>query len=51
MGDDGKQRPMTYTEWGQYLRSNREFGYEYTEEAQGRAYQVANRIADIFGAI
>lgn len=50
-GDDGKQRPMTYTEWGQYLRSNREFGYEYTDEAQGRAYQVANRIADIFGAI
>lgn len=51
IGDDGKQRPMTYTEWGQYLRSNREFGYEYTSEAQSRAYQVANRIADIFGAI
>ena len=51
VGDDGKQRPMTYTEWGQYLRSNREFGYEYTSEAQSRAYQVANRIADIFGAI
>lgn len=51
VGDDGKQRPMTYTEWGQYLRTNREFGYEYTSEAQSRAYQVANRIADIFGAI
>lgn len=51
MGDDGKQRPMTYTEWGQYLRNTREFGYEYTDEAQSRAYQVANRIADIFGAV
>jgi len=51
IGDDGKQRPMTYTEWGQYLRSNREFGYEFTEEAQSRAYQVANSIADMFGAI
>jgi len=51
MGDDGKQRPMTYTEWGQYLRSNREFGYEFTDEAQSRAYQIANSIADIFGAI
>lgn len=51
VGDDGKQRPMTYTEWGNYLRSNRDFGYEYTDEAVGRAYQVANRIADLFGAI
>jgi len=51
VGEDGKQRPMTYTEWGNYLRSNRDFGYEYTDEAQGRAYQVANRIADLFGAI
>jgi len=51
VGDDGKQRPMTYTEWGQYLRSNREFGYEFTDEAQSRAYMVANRIADIFGAV
>lgn len=51
MGEDGKQRPMTYTEWGNYLRSNRDFGYEYTDEAVGRAYQVANRIADLFGAI
>jgi len=51
VGDDGKQRPMTYTEWGQYLRTNREFGYEFTDEAQSRAYMVANRIADLFGAI
>jgi hypothetical protein len=51
VGDDGKERPMTYTEWGQYLRSNREFGYEFTDEAQSRAYMVANRIADIFGAV
>lgn len=51
IGDDGKERPMTYTEWGQYLRSNREFGYEFTDEAQSRAYMVANRIADIFGAV
>lgn len=51
VGEDGKQRPMTYTEWGNYLRSNRDFGYEYTDEAVGRAYQVANRIADLFGAI
>jgi len=32
MGDDGKQRPMTYTEWGQYLRSNRETASQTSSE-------------------
>lgn len=45
----GEQRPMNFTEWGTYLRSNRSFGYEYTSEARTRAYQVAQGLANMFG--
>lgn len=46
---DGSQRTMNFNEWGDYLRTNRQFGYEYTTQAKQRAYQVANQLADLFG--
>ena len=49
--DKGQQRPMSFTEWNDYVRQNRSFGYEFTEQAQQRAYQVANRLADLFGKV
>jgi len=51
MDDKGNQRQMSFTEGNDYVRQNRSFGYEYTEQAQRRAYQVANRLADLFGKV
>lgn len=45
----GMQRMMTYSEWGDYLRKTPSFGYEYTSSAQERAFDVANRLASLFG--
>lgn len=45
----GEQRPMNYNEMGDYLRTTRSFGYEYTDQAKQKAYQVANQLADLFG--
>lgn len=49
--DKGEQRPMNYNEWGDYLRQTRSFGYEFTSEAQSRAYEVANQLANLFGKV
>mgnify|MGYP003135376443 CR=1 FL=1 len=49
--EKGEQRPMSFTEWNDYVRQNRSFGYEYTEQAQRRAYQVANSLANLFGKV
>jgi len=51
--DEGstEQRLMSNKEWGQYLRSERSFGYEYTNEAKEKAYTVMNRLASTFGRI
>lgn len=49
--DKGQQRPMSFTEWNDYIRQTRSFGYEYTEQAQQRAYQVADRLANLFGKV
>jgi hypothetical protein len=49
MDSEGNQRPMSYTEWNDYLRQTRSFGYEYTTEARSRAYSVAQDLANIFG--
>lgn len=46
----GEQRPMNYNEMGDYLRTNRQFGYEYTDQAKQKAYRVANELANLFGA-
>ena len=47
---DGKnERQMSIGEFSEYLRTNREFGYEYTTQAQNKAYQIANTLAQVFG--
>lgn len=45
----GEQRPMSFTEFGDYIRQTRSFGYEYTEQARNKAYKVANELANLFG--
>lgn len=49
--DKGEQRPMNSNEWATYLRSERSLGYEYTNEARSRAYQVTSGLANLFGKI
>jgi hypothetical protein len=50
--DDGKgRRMMTLTEWGDHLRTNSQFGYEYTEEAQNKAYTIAEAMGQMFGRV
>ena len=51
MDSSGNERKMTSTEWARYLRTNPAFGYEYTDEARGRAYQVVDSIANAFGVL
>lgn len=50
-GDDKGRRMMTLNEWGQYIRTNQEYGYEYTDEAQERAFSAAQTIAKVFGRL
>jgi len=47
--DKGQVRAMGLDEWGDYLRQDKQFGYEYTSQAQQRAYQVVNNLANLFG--
>ena len=51
MTDKGEQRPMNFNEWGDYLRQTQSFGYEYTDEARSRAYEVSSTLANIFGKV
>jgi hypothetical protein len=47
---EGKgERQMSVGEFSEFLRTNREFGYEYTTQAQSKAYQMANTLARVFG--
>lgn len=47
----GNQRMMSFSEWANYLRNDRLFGYEYTSDAQKKAYEVANNLANLFGRV
>lgn len=47
----GQQRMMSFSEWGDYLRTERSFGYEYTSDAQQRAFKVGNDLANLFGRV
>lgn len=49
--DKGEQSMMNAREWEQELRTNREFGYEFTQQAQSNAYSVADQIANLFGRV
>jgi len=47
----GEQRLMNMGEWGDYLRKTESLGYQNTTEARSRAYEVGNKIANMFGRI
>jgi hypothetical protein len=47
----GEQRLMNMGEWGDYLRKKESLGYQNTTEARSRAYEVSNKIANMFGRI
>jgi hypothetical protein len=47
----GEQRLMNLAEWGQELRTNRAYGYEYTTNARNQAYDVVERLANLFGRV
>lgn len=47
----GEQRPMNFTEFNDYVRQTRSFGYEYTDQAKNKAYKVASELANLFGRI
>lgn len=48
--DKGEQFMMPYGDYADYLRSTPSFGWEYTDDAKNRAFTVANRLAELFGA-
>ena len=48
--DKGVQSQMSFGEWADYLRTTPSFGYEFTDSARNKAYQVANDLARMFGA-
>jgi len=47
----GEQRLMNMAEWGDYLRKTESLGYQNTTQARARAYQVTNKIANLFGRV
>ena len=47
----GEQRLMNMGEWGDYLRKTESLGYQNTTEARSRAYEVSNKIANMFGRV
>lgn len=47
----GEQRLMNLAEWGKELRTNRAYGYEFTEKARQDAYSVVERLGRMFGRI
>lgn len=48
--DKGQPSQMSFGEWADYLRTDPRFGWEYTDDAKNRAFTVANRLAELFGA-
>lgn len=49
--DSGKRRTMTLAEWENELRTNDAYGYLETEEAQAKAYSLAETIKNMFGKV
>jgi len=47
----GEQRLMNLAEWGQELRTNKAFGYEFTNQARETAYRVTTDLANLFGRV
>ena len=47
---DGNQTQMTYGDWMDYLKTNPEFGWEYTDNAKNSALDLVGRVSRLFGA-
>ena len=47
----GQQKLMSATEWQREIRTNRDFGFEFTKQAKDQAYLVANQMAELFGRV
>jgi hypothetical protein len=49
--DQSGRRMMNLEEWTKYIRSNDEYGYQYTDDAHNKAYVATNTIARAFGRL
>lgn len=47
----GEQRLMNLSEWGRELRTNKAYGYEFTNQAKQQAYSVVETLGNLFGRI
>lgn len=45
----GERRPMTFDEWRRRLKTDPQYGYEYTNDARDGAYRLAANIGKMFG--
>lgn len=50
-GDEKGRRAMTLFEWGDMLRKDERYGWQYTDDAINRAYDVTSAIARAFGRL
>lgn len=50
-GDEKGRRALTLREWGDMLRKDRRYGWQYTDEAINRAYDVTSAIGRAFGRL
>jgi peptidoglycan hydrolase-like protein with peptidoglycan-binding domain len=49
--DQQGRRAMTLDEWGRYIRSNEQYGYQFTDDAHNKAYAATTTIARAFGRL
>jgi len=47
----GTRRAMTFNEWAERLRSDEQYGYDQTRQAQDKAWQTGYQIARLFGKV
>jgi hypothetical protein len=50
-GEGGKERMMSTSEWIQSIKSDADFGWQYTKQANDQATNVALNIAKAFGKV
>jgi hypothetical protein len=50
-GEGGKERMMSTSEWIQTIKSDADFGWQYTKQANDQATSVALNIAKAFGKV
>jgi hypothetical protein len=50
-GEGGKERMMSTSEWIQTIKSDADFGWQYTKQANDQATNIALSIAKAFGKV